>query len=266
MAKSAQTDGQAASKRPRSARNVISNILIVIGVALLLVAAGMWGYARWRYYKQEQNNQQLAQYAQQAGDGAPSVDWAALKAVNDEVVGWIEVPGTSVSYPVYQAGDNNKYLRQNAYGDYSIGGQVFLDYENTAPGMVDAQSVIYGHHLKDGTMFQPISAMEEQSKFDEVSTIWYVTEDATYELMPLFLYWTQETDVDVRTFDFASYDEFHTYLQDRLAGEGTRASNPNASQIISNVSHALTLVTCNYEDGYGRTILVCVPKSEAGVS
>ena len=64
----------------------------------------------------------------------------------------------------------------------------------------------------------------------------------------------------MRVFDWGSEDEFRSYLSDLLAKAVT--SRSDAPELISKASHALTLCTCNYIDGYGRTILVCVPKSE----
>ncbi len=251
------------SRDPRKRRNrIVSTMLFIVGIALLAIAAGMWGYSQWQYHEQDVINEKLAQYAtiDDEGNSAPVVDWASLKAINPEVVGWIEIPNTVVSFPVYQASDNDKYLHTNAEGAYSLGGQVFMDYQNQAPGMLDQQTIIYGHHLRNGAMFKPIADMDNQEAFDSVGTVWYVTEGASYELEPLLLYYTDEDDTNVRTFGWASEDEFHTYLSDLLAKSVT--SRPDAAELIGKADHVLTLCTCNYIDGYGRTILVCVPKSE----
>lgn len=249
--------------RKRSASRIVSTILLVVGIALLAVAGGMWLHAQWQYHQQDEENAKLAAYAEVSddGDSAPVVDWDSLKAINDDVVGWIQVPGTVINYPVYQASDNDYYLNTNAEGVYGVGGQIFMDYENTPPGMQDAQTVIYGHHLKNGAMFKQIADMDDQEFFDSIGTVWYVTEDATYELEPLLVYYTNENDTNVRTFAFSSEDEFHTYLTGLL--DKAQTSRSDAAQIISGTSHVLTLCTCNYIDGYGRTVLVCVPKDEA---
>lgn len=172
------------------------------------------------------------------------VDWASLKAVNQDVVGWVQIPNTVVNFPVYQGADNDEYLHTNAEGSYSLGGQIFLDAENAAPGMQDAQSIIYGHHLRNGAMFKPIADMENQEYFDSVDTVWYVTEDANYELEPLMLYKTDENDANVRQFSFASDDDFHTYLAG-LLGKAV-AKRSDAEALIAGADKVLTLCTCNY--------------------
>ena len=194
-------------------------------------------------------------------------DWEGLKAINPDVVGWLYVPGTTIDYPVYQSTDNEHYLRHSATGDWLVSGQVFMDYQNTAPGMVDQQSIIYGHHMLDGTMFEQIAAMDSQDTFDDINTIWYVTEQGATELEPLLLYYTRADNQNVRQFSFDSPDAFHAYLQGLLGEAVTKSAD--ASQVIAGTSHVLSLVTCNYyrdyymEDGTnGRTVLVCVPKAE----
>ena len=243
---------------------VLSVILFVVGIGLIAAAAGMWLRDQWRYAEQDRINEELATFADVSTNAStsPQVDWEGLKAVNDEVVGWLQIPGTAVNFPVYQASDNEKYLHTSAEGEYALGGQVFMDYENTAPGMVDAQTIVYGHHLRNGAMFKPISDMENQEMFDSVSTVWYVTGSATYELEPLLLYRTDADDASVRQFGFASQEELTSYLQGLLGKAVT--SRADAAERIPAVTQVLSLCTCNYDEGdSGRTILVCVPKGGA---
>ena len=219
-------------RRPKG--NLISNILIAVGVIMLLVAGGLWLHAQWQYHEQDEVNQRLAAYAKVSDDEevVPEVDWEGLRAINDDVVAWIQIPGTVVNYPVYQGTDNEYYLDNTAEGVYGVGGQIFLDYQCAAPGLVDQNSIIYGHHLKNGAMFKQVADMDQQDFFDTINTIWYVTPE-----------------------------EFHNYLMERL--QDAPAAAVDAELIASQCEHVLTLSTCNYIEGYGRTELVCVPKTEA---
>lgn len=253
-------------KKKHSALRWISNILLVVGIGLLAFAGYKYATQWWNYHQVDEENKKLATYAEVSDDGSipPTVDWASLKAINSDVCGWIQIPGTAINYPVYQASDNDKYLNTNAEGVQGVGGQIFLDYETTNPGMVDQQSIIYGHHLKNGAMFKQVADMDQQEFFDSIHTIWYVTESATYELEPLFVYYTNGDDLTVRQFKWSTPDDFHAYLQNLLQKAVTKTDN--ASAIINGTSKVLTLSTCNYIDGYGRTLLVCVQKSEAGTT
>lgn len=267
---STQSTGNAQStqEKPKKSkkRNRLSTVLMICGIALLVVAGGMWGYAQWTYHEADVQVQKMASYATVHDDTAqaPTVDWASLKAVNDDVVGWLQVPGTVVNYPVYQGEDNDRYLRHDAQGNYSLAGQIFMDYEGTAPGMVDPQTIIYGHHFKNGTQFYPLFLLKDQATFDATPTIWYVTEEKAYELEPLMVYFTDPYDQNVRRFQFSSDEEFHTYLQGLL--QKAVSYRADAAQIINGTKHVLTMSTCNYYENYGRSILVCVPKDEAAAA
>ena len=243
--------------------NILSTILLIVGIALLIAAAIMFAKTQVDYYAQDVINQELASYTTvpEKKDEAPVVDWAGLKAVNSQVVGWIQIPGSQINYPVYQTTDNEYYLHTNAKGEWSIGGQIFMDYENNPNGLIDQQTILYGHHMRNGSMFQFIGALNDQSTFNKVETIWYLTPTQTYELEPVFTYHTDEDDDEVRQFNFTSVDEFRSYLKDRLSR--AVSSRSDAAEVISRADHVLTLFTCNYTDQYGRTMLICVPKSEA---
>lgn len=243
--------------------NILSIILLLVGIALLIAAAIMFGKTQVDYYAQDVINQELAAYTTvpEKKDEAPVVDWAGLKAVNSQVVGWIQIPGSQINYPVYQTTDNEYYLHTNAKGEWSIGGQIFMDYENNPNGLIDQQTILYGHHMRNGSMFQFIGALNDQNTFNKVETIWYVTPTQTYELEPAFTYHTDEDDDEVRQFNFTSVDEFRSYLKDRLSR--AVSSRSDAAEVISRAEHVLTLFTCNYTDQYGRTMLICVPKNEA---
>ena len=220
--------------------NILSTILLIVGIALLIAAAIMFGKTQVDYYAQDVINQELAAYT---------------------TVPWIQIPGSQINYPVYQTTDNEYYLHTNAKGEWSIGGQIFMDYENNPNGLIDQQTILYGHHMRNGSMFQFIGALNDQSTFNKVETIWYVTPTQTYELEPVFTYHTDEDDDEVRQFNFTSVDEFRSYLKDRLSR--AVSSRSDAAEVISRAEHVLTLFTCNYTDQYGRTMLICVPKSEA---
>lgn len=254
------------AKKPAEKKNfvrILSTILLVVGIGLLVVAGVMFGKTQLEYHEQDVINQELAAYAtvSEKKDEAPVIDWAGLQAINNQVVGWIQIPNTPVNYPVYQTTDNDHYLHTNAKGEWSIGGQIFMDYQNNPNGLTDQQTILYGHHMRNGSMFQYIGAMNDQSTFDKVETIWYVTPSKSYELEPVFTYHTDEDDEEVRQFNFNSVDEFRSYLKDRLSR--AVSSRSDAADVISRADHVLTLFTCNYTDQYGRTMLICVPKTEA---
>ncbi len=254
--------GKKKRKGKRSAR-IVSNLLLLIGILLIVASACLFAKSQWDYHQQDVINEELAQYAtipENNDTEAPGIDWEGLRAINSQIVGWIQIPNSPVNYPVYQTTDNEHYLHTNAKGEYSVGGQIFLDYENDPHGLVDQQTILYGHHMRNGSMFRYIGKMNDKSVFDSVDTIWYETPEKKYELVPLFIYHASDDDDSVRQFNFSTPEEFRSYLKEKL-GRAVNA-RAGASEIIDRVDHVMTLVTCNYSDQYGRAALVCVQKSD----
>lgn len=236
----------AGRERSRKGRgNVLSTVLIVVGVALLLVAGGLFVKAQIGYKKADDYYNGMAEMAVKDSSGEddiPQIDFDALKKESDDVVGWIYVPGTKINYVVAQGETNNTYLRHLLNGEYSDSGTIFMDMDNTAPGMVDQQTTIYGHHMNNGAMFEPIDASTDQKVFDSFEKIYYITPETTYVLKPMFTMVVQDDYVDARRADFGSDKAFTQYLQTALAQ--AKASAKDAAEQVEKADKVLTLVTC----------------------
>lgn len=89
----------------------------------------------------------------------------ALKAINEEVIGWIRVDGTGINYPILQGGDNDYYLARNYKKEWATAGSVFLDYRNAAD-FSDQFSVLYGHRMGYGKMFSDVTKFSDRNYFD----------------------------------------------------------------------------------------------------
>lgn len=252
----AQADAPASSayRSPRGGKsgrsgkrrgNVLSNILIAVGVALLLVAGGLFVKAQIGYKKANDYYNGIAEMAvkdSSGEDGIPQIDFDALKKESDDIVGWIYVPGTRINYVVAQGETNNTYLRHLPNGEYSENGTIFMDMDGTAPGMVDQQTTLYGHHMNDGAMFEPIDASMDQKVFDTFKKVYYITPEMTYVLKPMFTMQVQDDYVDARRTNFDSEKAFTQYLQASLAQ--AKASAKDAAAEVEKADKVLTLVTC----------------------
>lgn len=252
----AQADAPASSayRAPRGGKsgrsgkrrgNVLSNILIAVGVALLLVAGGLFVKAQIGYKKANDYYNGIAEMAvkdSSGEDGIPQIDFDALKKESDDIVGWIYVPGTRINYVVAQGETNNTYLRHLPNGEYSENGTIFMDMDGAAPGMVDQQTTLYGHHMNDGAMFEPIDASMDQKVFDTFKKVYYITPEMTYVLKPMFTMQVQDDYVDARRTNFDSEKAFTQYLQASLAQ--AKASAKDAAAEVEKADKVLTLVTC----------------------
>ena len=231
-------------KAPRRKRNVFPYVLIGIGVVLLLFAAGLFIRAQLGYKQAADFYDGLEQQAVKDtdGKGIPEIDFDALRAVSEDIVGWIYIPNTRVNYVVAQGETNDTYLRHLPSGEYNENGTVFMDAEQTAPGVVEQQTTLYGHHMNDGSMFEFIDQTQQQDIFDTVEEVYYITDGTTYVFKPMFTMVVQDDYVDARVGNFESEDAFRQYLQTSLSE--ARASAKDASSMVESAEKVLTLVTC----------------------
>ena len=99
----------------------------------------------------------------------------ALIAVNGDCIGWLSIDGTSISYPVmYTPSEPQKYLRRSFYGQYSQSGVPFLDGRCSTVG---GNLIIYGHNMKNGTMFSDLKKYVNREFLNAHRTVKFETAD-----------------------------------------------------------------------------------------
>ena len=173
----------------------------------------------------------------------PQVDFDALAQVNGDIVGWLYVPGTVINYPVVQGDDNEYYLKHLFDGKYNSSGCIYLDC-GAEGNFTSMNSVLHGHHMKNGSMFAGICKYKDQSYFDEHPTAMLLTPDGNY-LVEFFSGYVCEVTADAWDYDF---DE--SWLDKRI-----RSSYFAADVIPTTEDHILTLSTCSYEFTDARFVL-----------
>lgn len=182
---------------------------------------------------------------------------AELQKENPEVVGWLEIDGTNINYPVCQAKDNSYYLKHTYKKEYNSNGSIFLDkdYDFNKPS---ENLLIYGHRNKVGLMFDELVKYKDEAFYQEHSTIRFTTEkeDSTYEIISAFksrVYYQDETNVFryyyfVNANDKAEYDEYVSNCK--------KSSLYDTGVTAEYGEQLLTLSTCDYEVEDGRFAVV----------
>ena len=112
------------------------------------------------------------------------INFDELKKINKDVIGWIYSENTPINYPILQTNNNIKYLRHLLDGRYSASGSIFLD-SVCAPNFSDDNSIIYGHHMRDGSMFASLSKYKKQDYYDKYSELWLLTPERDYLIIPI---------------------------------------------------------------------------------
>jgi len=84
-----------------------------------------------------------------------SIDWENLHERNEDIIAWVDVPGTNINYPILAGATNEEYLSLDIDRQHSIAGSIFLE-ENNEPTFLDLNTIIYGHNMANGSKFSDI--------------------------------------------------------------------------------------------------------------
>lgn len=183
-------------------------------------------------------------------------EYAELFSLNGDVVGWLEIPGTVINYPVMQTPDRKDYyLRRNFDGKYATGGCLYAREECDIFKPSD-NITIYGHRMQNGSMFADLGKYKDESFGKEHTVVYFNTlkERHTYEVFAVFL-----TNVGYKqggfyyhnfidAIDQATFDNFTQTCKD-LALYDTGVETQLGDKFI-------TLSTCDYYTDNGRLVLV----------
>ncbi len=101
-----------------------------------------------------------------------AVDFQYLSEKNPDIMAWVYCPGTPINYPVVRGEDNDYYLNRLFDGTVNKSGSIFADYRNMVD-FSDPHTIIYGHNMKDMSMFGSINKYTEQAYYDE-HPVWYI--------------------------------------------------------------------------------------------
>lgn len=115
------------------------------------------------------------------------MDFSKLQAVNSEVVGWIVIPGTALSYPLLHTDSNSYYLRHTWNKADSIVGAIFLE-QTSSPELSDFHTIIYGHNTSDGSMFGSLKRYREEGWLEAHPAVYLSTADGSfcYEIFAVY--------------------------------------------------------------------------------
>lgn len=117
----------------------------------------------------------------------PNIRFDLLKKRNEEVIGYIEIPGTDISYPICQTTDNSHYLRYTASNIENNAGAIFLDYQQTS-NFTDPSTIVYGHYRNDDTMFTQLHRYRDMEFWKENPFVYIITPDEkiVYEICAVY--------------------------------------------------------------------------------
>ena len=180
-----------------------------------------------------------------------------LKKENEDIVGWIEIEGTKVNNPVLQGTDNSFYMNHDYKKKESVYGSLFLDesYDWNKPS---SNLLIYGHNMRDGSMFQNLLNYREEDYYKKHPIIRFTTEDedAEFEVMAAFqsrVYYKSEKNV-FRYYYFIDANNEEEYNE--FVNNAKKASFYDTGVTAEYGDQLITLSTCSYHTEDGRFVVV----------
>lgn len=186
-----------------------------------------------------------------------SVNWDALRAVNPDVVAWVYIPDTDVSYPiVHRDGDDSHYLTHDFNGNTRnvIGaeyGCVMLSGEN-AGDFSDAVNVIYGHNMANGSMFALLARFTDSATFNAHRTFYLLTPAGNYELTSFAVDRVPGSSTDIV---IPNPGDVTAYVQARL--DASTVTPDPAAPAASEIDKVFAFSTCDAPDNSYRIITFC---------
>jgi len=226
-------------------KKILVSVLAVCLAALMLYS----GYRAWQAYgdyRAEADMHGAVMEFKPQEDESINQSVIDLRAMYPDVVGWLTVPGTNVDYPFVQAGDNDHYLRRDLNGDYALAGTLFMDYR-CEQDFLSQNSIIYGHHMKNGSMFGTLVQFNDAAFFEEnrVGTIFLPFETWNLEFFA-FMVINPATETEI----------YNTVPQDGYWDYVNQNARYYRDIALTDSDRIVTLSTCAYEFENARMVLL----------
>ena len=167
------------------------------------------------------------------------IDFERLEQINADIIGWILFDQNGISYPIVQGADNEEYLAKMADKTPNKAGSIFMD-ALCAADFMDSHTILYGHNMKDLSMFGKLKLYRQEPKYYEDNryfTVYVPGKTLRYEI---FSWYEAEADDSVYQVGFAADAAFGAFVDQMLArgGQNTKATADRTDRI-------LTLSTCS---------------------
>lgn len=229
----------------------LSALAMTVRALLPYLEAGREYKKLEEFYVQEvpEKQQNEAAESNQAQEICPiAVNWKELKKMNPDIVGWIYGEDTKINYPVVQGKDNTFYLTHMADRSKNSSGSIFMDCRNTERSEF-SNEILYGHHMKNGSMFAELQKYKSQEYYEAHSCFYYLTETGNYRL-EILRAGILTGDSELYHLAFESQEEREAYVK---RWDGKSKIVPVFSE--KNDTPLMTLSTCSYETKNARFVV-----------
>ena len=167
-----------------------------------------------------------------------TIDLEALRAVNPDVIGWIHIPDTQINYPLMQGQDNDYYLHRTWEGNENVAGSIFLEHRSSSD-LMDFNTIVYGHNMKNGSMFAGIRAYRDAEFWQEHPYVYILSDLGVYRY-EVFSSYLAATDSKTYGLSFLSQKTRISFLENARENSMIQTGIEPAT-----TDRVLTLSTCS---------------------
>ena len=205
-----------------TAKSPNKKIKKAIIVLILIIAICICAYSGYLIYQSLSEYKEIDDTYNEVTDMVVgddfTIDWDKLLAINGDVIAWLRIPDTAISYPVVQYSDNSYYLTHNIYKNYSKGGVPFVSYTITNP-FEDYNTIIYGHNLNNGSIFSDLKKYKDSEFAKEHNVVYVYLPDGTTKTYQVFAFYTininsnnipYNTNIDNLSDYYSEIEEYNT--------------------------------------------------------
>ena len=233
-------------------------------VAIAVLSIYLFGYLKAMLEYKELNKQfvtlkgsNIQAAPDQEVKGVPDlkVNFKGLSSINADVASWIYIPGVDISYPVVRGKDNDYYLQHTFEKNVSLSGAIFMDYQDS-PDLVGFNTFIYGHNMRNGTMFGSLKKyLQDETLIQSAPYFYLYLKDGSVKKYRIFAYYQDDGNSD--TYSRPSKEGEEAYLAMIRKKSFVRVTlTPEEEKQAALFHEYVTLSTCTGFTGSGRRFLV----------
>lgn len=237
--------------KSKSVRRMAMRVIIVCLAGIMLVS-GWRVYTIIRGYLADR-----AVYDKISEEAGDDIDFDALRKINPDVIGWLYYEDTIIDYPVVQGENNEMYLSMLFDRTWGGCGTLFADCITEAP-FRQFNTIVYGHHMKDGTMFACLKELRDSEYCAKHPKLELSTPDGKFDL-EIWAFLNEPADSNIYLTNIKYEEDKQAYL-DLIESLASYTTNVE----VSTGDRLVMLSTCAYEFEEARYIVVCkmVPRNQ----
>ncbi|SDC34771.1 sortase B [Terribacillus halophilus] len=224
----------------------IQKIVLLACLAVFLFSLIKLGGIGFEYVQSEQVMKEIQEQYKDSVQESNAVtskypvrpQFQSLLHTNPNIVGWLSIENTKIDYPILQSSDNSHYLNRNYKEDKSKSGSIFMDFRNDAESL-DRQTIIYGHQMKDGSMFGQLDRFLDEDFFSQNKEFQFDTVAESYKV-EIFSVYVTTTDFNYIETDFSTDEAYMDYVD--VIKEKSKIPT---DMEVTKKDNIITLSTCN---------------------